>query len=228
MGSVVYIVVVGGPCSGKTTVVHGLRDKLANLGYRVYVIEDQAREIIREQQAIGGRLLPWIDRLGFELEVARRHYSFLKQALCKGYDFVIEDSGIPATLAYMRVDGVRPPRELLEIVEEVKKLIDVVLAMKPPVKYVRDSERWEDYEYAMRIHNEIIRVHEELLGDRLFVLDSYSRVEVRIQEALNIALRTFNLRRQGRLQSQPVKGLIRLVGSSSKNNNNYSSFSKGL
>ena len=227
MGSVVYIVVVGGPCSGKTTVVRGLKDKLTSLGYTVFVIEDQAREIIREQQAIGGRLLPWIDRLGFELEVARRHYNLLKQALSKGYDFIIEDSGIPATLAYLRADGIKPPRELLEIIGEVEKIVDIVLAMKPPIKYTRDSERWEDYEYAMRIHNEIIRVHEELLGDRLFILDSYSRVEVRIQEALNLTLKVLNRRRQGRLQSQPINGLIRLVGSSSKNNS-YDNLGKGL
>lgn len=218
MGSVVYIVVVGGPCSGKTTVVRGLKDKLTSLGYTVFVIEDQAREIIREQQAIGGRLLPWIDRLGFELEVARRHYNLLRQALSKGYDFIIEDSGIPATLAYIKVDGIKPPKELLEIVEEVREIIDMVLAMNPPIRYTRDSERWEDYEYAMRIHNEIIRVHEELLGDRLIILDSYSRVEARIQEALNLTLKILNQRRQGRLQSQPVNGLIRLAGSSSKNN----------
>ncbi len=213
MGTVTYILVVGGPCSGKTTVVQGLREKLEEKGFSVYVIDDQAREVIREQQSIGGRLLPWIDRLGFELEVARRHYRLLLEGLERGYDFIIEDSGIPATLAYLRVDGVEPPRELLRLVEEVSRLVDIVLAMKPPVNYQRDSERWEDYEYAMRIHEAIMDVHRELLPDRLVQLDSYDRVEDRVNEALTLVLRIHRMVRQGRLQSQPPLGLIRLVGS---------------
>ncbi len=213
MGTVTYILVVGGPCSGKTTVVQGLREKLEEKGFSVYVIDDQAREVIREQQSIGGRLLPWIDRLGFELEVARRHYRLLLEGLEKGYDFIIEDSGIPATLAYLRVDGVEPPRELLRLVEEVSRLVDIVLAMKPPVNYQRDSERWEDYDYAMRIHEAIMDVHRELLPDKLVQLDSYDRVEDRVNEALMLVLRIHRMVRQGRLQSQPHLGLIRLVGS---------------
>ncbi len=213
MGTVTYILVVGGPCSGKTTVVQGLREKLEEKGFSVYVIDDQAREVIREQQSIGGRLLPWIDRLGFELEVARRHYRLLLEGLERGYDFIIEDSGIPATLAYLRVDGVEPPRGLLRLVEEVSRLVDIVLAMKPPVNYQRDSERWEDYEYAMRIHEAIMDVHRELLPDRLVQLDSYDRVEDRVNEALTLVLRIHRMVRQGRLQSQPPLGLIRLVGS---------------
>lgn len=213
----VYIIVVGGPCTGKTTIVQGLSIRLKELGYRVVVIDDQARQIIREQQAIGGKILPWIDRLSFELEVARRHYDLLKHALKKGVDFIIEDSGIPATLAYLRVDGIEPPRELLEMVEEIRRIVDIILVMKPPTKYTRDNERWEDVEYATRIHEEIVHVHQELLGDRLVFLDSYSRVEDRINDALKLTLRIIEWRRQGRLQSQPYgQGLIRLVGSSSK------------
>ncbi len=44
--SIAKIVITGGPCSGKTTGMNYLREKLSNLGYKVFIIPESATEII--------------------------------------------------------------------------------------------------------------------------------------------------------------------------------------
>ncbi len=180
-----YIIVVGGPCTGKTTIAKGVARKLADHGLRVKVIEDQARLIIREQQLRGGDILPWIDRLRFEEEVVRRHYEEFLNALREKPDIIIDDSGVFTALAYIEVDGLKPSRKILNIIEKLRSRVDIVLLTKPPGQYHTDEERWEDLEYAKQIHEAISRVHKELFPGRVVEVNSYHNVEDRIREAVD-------------------------------------------
>ncbi len=180
-----YVIVVGGPCTGKTTIVRGVARELAARGLRVRVIDDQARLVIREQQRRGGDILPWVDRLRFEEEVVRRHYEEFLRALRDEPDIVIDDSGVFTALAYIEVDGLKPSRRIIDVVEKLRGRVDLVLLTKPPERYHTDNERWEDLEYARRIHEAIKRVHEQLFPGKIVVVNSYHDVEDRIREAVN-------------------------------------------
>ncbi len=180
---VLYVIVVGGPCTGKTTIVQGVARQLESKGFKVKIIDDQARLIIREQQRRGGDILPWIDRLRFEEEVVRRHYLEYLKALREKPDVVIDDSGVFTALAYIEVDGLKPSKKIMDIVEKLRGKVDLVLLTKPPSKYHTDSERWEDVEYAKKIHETIKRIHLELFPGKVVLVDSYHNVEDRIREA---------------------------------------------
>ena len=54
-----FIVVTGGPGSGKTTLVEALRAQ------GLAAMPEAGRAIIQDQVAIGGTALPWADRLAF-------------------------------------------------------------------------------------------------------------------------------------------------------------------
>ncbi len=178
-----YVIVVGGPCTGKTTIAKGVARELVAHGLRVRVIDDQARLVIREQQRRGGNILPWVDRLRFEEEVVRRHYEEFLRALRDEPDIIIDDSGVFTALAYIEVDGLKPSRKIINIIEKLKKRVDLILLTKPPGRYHTDSERWEDLDYAKKIHEVIKRVHEQLFSGRIVLVNSYHNVEDRIKEA---------------------------------------------
>ena len=182
---VLYVIVVGGPCTGKTTIARGVARELVARGLRVRVIDDQARLVIREQQRRGGDILPWVDRLRFEEEVVRRHYEEFLRALIDEPDIVIDDSGVFTALAYIEVDGLKPSRRIIDVVEKLRGKVDLVLLTKPPERYHTDNERWEDLEYARRIHEAIKRVHEQLFSGKIVVVNSYHNVEDRVREAVN-------------------------------------------
>ncbi len=178
-----YAVIVGGPCTGKTTIARGVARLLESKGFYTIVIDDQARLIIREQQLKGGDILPWIDRLRFEEEVVRRHYEEYLRALKKNPDIIIDDSGVFTALAYIEVDGLKPSKKIMRVIDKLRGRVDIVLLTEPPGRYHTDNERWEDLEYAKRIHEAIKRVHEELFPGKVVLVNSYSNVEDRIREA---------------------------------------------
>jgi predicted ATPase len=66
-------VITGGPSVGKTTIIADL----AQRGYTV--VEEFATQIIKE-----GKILPWVDRMGFQQEVLRRQLA--AEAALKDYD----------------------------------------------------------------------------------------------------------------------------------------------
>ena len=47
MGSVTSIALTGGPCGGKSTCLSVLEQELTNKGYKVFIIEEMATNIIK-------------------------------------------------------------------------------------------------------------------------------------------------------------------------------------
>lgn len=181
-----YVLVAGGPGTGKTTLVGKLFRALSFRGFKVYVVRDWAREIIREELSRGGKLLPWIDRVGFEVEVVRRHLAEELAALKGNYDVVLEDSGPYAPIAYCRADGLSLPKHLVKDLVKLSRRVDLVLITEPPEEYMKDCERWEDAEYARRIHREVVRVHEELFSGRVVKVPPYSNPSLRVSAVLKV------------------------------------------
>ena len=88
-----FYVITGGPGVGKTTLIKELERR----GYKC--IPEVAREVIREQNTIGGDALPWKDReLYSSLMLQRSVRDFTR--LAEEKDIYFFDRGIPDTYGY--------------------------------------------------------------------------------------------------------------------------------
>ena len=58
--------IVGGPCTGKTTLINALKEKGFN------IITETAREVIAEGQEKNLDALPWINRVEFQKKVLKK------------------------------------------------------------------------------------------------------------------------------------------------------------
>lgn len=148
-------VVSGGPGSGKTT----LLNELATLG--LPHLPEVARQIIQEQVQAGGTALPWHDRAAFtELMLQRSIESYLRQPSVSTP--VFSDRGIPDTLGYARLIGLRDTAAIEDACERYRYAPLVFLA--PPWKeiYSTDSERKQDFAEAERTFEVISQVYREL------------------------------------------------------------------
>jgi len=195
MSKIAYILVAGGPCSGKTTLVNALSNELSKRGLRVYVIRDWARELIRKNRGVGGPL-PWTNRVEFEVKVVKEHLKDYRRALRQSLDVIVEDSGPISAIAYCRVDKVELPSEVLrKIIEHTRNIDIVILTHMNAGMYSKDSERWESKDYALRIHKEIINIHKELLHNKVYLVSHSMRPELRLKDVIDYVIKY--LKRKG-------------------------------
>ena len=187
---VVRILVAGGPCTGKTTIVEWLAERLRRLGLRVYVVRDWAREIIRAELERGGDLLPWVRRLDFEHAVVLHflfEHMFLDGLGSELFDVAIEDGGGFAARAYCEIEGLEPPPPYAHLMRYADK-ISLVLLTKKPSHYFTDSERRESAEYAAELHRRIVEVHRNIFRDRVVEVDLAESPEERVEKAFRIVV----------------------------------------
>ena len=146
------VVLIGGPSSGKTTLI----DALKKNGHTCY--PEVSREVIREAQEQGIEQLFLEKPLLFSellLEARKKQY---KAALNEESSVVFLDRGIPDVLAYMHYIGDSYPSFFDKACQEFKYTAIFVL---PPWKeiYVSDAERYENYEQAVLIHEHLIETY---------------------------------------------------------------------
>jgi predicted ATPase len=96
-------VIAGGPGSGKTSLLHAL----SAAGEICHA--EISRRLIREQQASGGRLLPWDDLRGFAFECAARMLEEIRASSHPARCFF--DRGLPDLIGYLTHAGEAPPPE---------------------------------------------------------------------------------------------------------------------
>jgi len=140
--------IVGAPCSGKTTTINILKEK----GYNV--VEEMAREIVKEEQAKkGGSLFPWIVVHKFQLKILRK-YLEAEDRFKEGV--VFSDRGIGDGLAYYYHEVVTPPKELIN---EVKKKRYNKVFYLDALEYKSDRQRNEGKEVASRVGRKILETY---------------------------------------------------------------------
>ncbi len=170
------IVIIGGPGTGKSTII----DRLIEKGFCCY--PEISREITLEAKNQGIEQLFLENPLLFsELLLEGRKNQF-KNALEETNKIVFIDRGIPDILAYMHYIGDSyPPHFDLACRENLYTKIFIL----PPWEeiYVSDEARYENFEQAKLIHNhlsetyknygyELIEVPKGTLDQRiLFILD---------------------------------------------------------
>ncbi len=185
------VLFAGGPGSGKTSVVKKLADRLRENGYTVYIIRDWAREIIRNEKKKGyNGILPWTNRLEFERLVLKHYIEEYKKIFDEKnglFDIVLEDGGGFATKAYCDVDGVPVPGEYKELLKYIDR-VNLVFLMDLPRRYHKDSERWEDYDYAVRIHFEIIRLHKQLFHNRIVLVKYMEKLDDKVNYVYDVLM----------------------------------------
>jgi len=93
-------VVSGGPGSGKTTVLN----ELARLGFPH--VPEVARQIIQQRVKAGGTSLPWGDREAYTRLMLQRSIQSYRDHTPASRP-LFSDRGIPDTLAYARMIGLR-------------------------------------------------------------------------------------------------------------------------
>lgn len=170
------IVIIGGPGTGKSTIIDGLIEK----GFCCY--PEISRQVTLEAKKAGIEQLFLENPLLFsELLLEGRKKQF-RSALDETHKIVFIDRGIPDVLAYMHYIGDSYPTHFdLACRENLYTKIFIL----PPWEeiYVRDEARYENFEQAKLIYNhlvetyqnygyELIEVPKDALDNRiLFILD---------------------------------------------------------
>lgn len=144
-----FVVVTGGPGSGKSTLI----DALEQAGFAR--TEEAGRAVIQDQVAIGGPALPWEDRelfaelmLGWEL---RSHRA--ASALPPGPGPVFFDRGVPDLVGYLRLEGLPVPDHVREAARRFRYDRRVFVAPPWPEIYAPDAERRQDVDVAERTYD---------------------------------------------------------------------------
>ncbi|MCU0349329.1 MAG: ATP-binding protein [Flavobacterium sp.] len=142
------VVLVGGPSSGKTTLIEALKSE----GFICY--PEISREVIKQAQEQGIEQLFLENPLLFSellLEGRKKQYESAQKETC---NTLFLDRGIPDILAYMHYIGDAYPAFFDEACQQFKY---TKVFMLPPWKeiYISDAERYENYEQAVLIHQHL-------------------------------------------------------------------------
>lgn len=166
------VVIVGGPGSGKTTIIDYLKTK----GFCCF--EEVSREITAKAQADGIEQLFLTDPVLFsKLVLEGRQKQYINARECEE-KLVFLDRGLPDVVAYLDYFGTSYPKQF-DVV--CKKHFYSHVFILPPWEeiYRSDAERYENFEQAQKIHENIINSYKKL-GYQLIAVPKES-IEVRTE-----------------------------------------------
>ncbi|WP_293807928.1 AAA family ATPase [uncultured Bosea sp.] len=139
------IVVTGGPGAGKTSLI----EALAAAGHKVR--PEAGRAVIREQQALGGKGLPWVDPGRFAALMLAEDLRSHAEALA-GRDVFFFDRGLPDIAGYLTLCGLPIPDPVERAARQLRYRRTVFIA--PPWReiFTQDAERKQDFAEAERTY----------------------------------------------------------------------------
>ena len=173
------IVLIGGPGTGKTTLINALKIK----GYNC--MEEISRQITLEAQEKGIEQLFLEDPLLFsEHLLLGRQKQFLEaNAIEDGVVFF--DRGIPDVVAYLDYLKTSYPNTFKTICSQ--HIYDKIFILKPwKAIYKQDNERYETFEQALILHNFLVKTYTDY---------GYSIIETpfgTVEERLDFILNNLN------------------------------------
>jgi len=140
------IVITGGPCSGKSTII----SELKNRGFKI--IDETAREVINDRNLDSNMTRD--DSISIQHEIILRQIE--KEKVIDGsFEIYFLDRGIFDVYAYyLHLTGRIP--EDMPFVESEKYA--AVFALEP-IKFVKDNARREDDAEALEIHEKILEAY---------------------------------------------------------------------
>ena len=148
------IVIIGGPGTGKTTIIDGL----VNRGFCCY--PEISREVTMEAKKQGIEQLFLENPLLFSELLLEGRVKQYKNALNEPHENVFLDRGIPDVLAYMHYIGDSYP---VHFDEACRANIYTKIFILPPWEeiYTSDDERYENYEQAKLIYNHLTETYQK-------------------------------------------------------------------
>jgi predicted ATPase len=149
-----FFALTGGPGSGKSSLI----DALHLRGHARSL--EAARQIIQDQMTIGGRALPWDDRILFaELMLCWEIRSY--HTAQQGAGLVFFDRGVPDVLGYLRWLGQPVPPHMQKAAETFRYNRTVFIAPPWPEIFQQDRERKQDFEEAVRTYHAVLATYAE-------------------------------------------------------------------
>lgn len=147
------ILFIGGPGSGKTTLIDGLTER----GYICY--PEISREVTLEAKKKGIDQLFLTEPLLFSELLLKGRINQFNNALNENAEVVFIDRGIPDVLAYMHYIGDTYPEAFHEA---CKNHLYSKIFILPPWEEIfeSDNERYENYDQAKQIHNHLVETYE--------------------------------------------------------------------
>lgn len=140
-------VITGAPGTGKTSILNHLKTK----GYNC--IDEISREIINEQIAIDGEILPWKNLSAFSERVFKLRES---QFINSKNTLSFFDRGIVDIDAYMKVDNLEIPKHIEDSIKKNRYNTEVFYTPIWEEIYINDEERKESINHAKLIEHEIL------------------------------------------------------------------------
>ena len=155
-------VITGGPASGKTTLISALGEA----GYRCSV--EAGRRIIKEQMAIEGRALPWIDPLLFAEMMLMLDIEAWRALSPPGAPAFF-DRGIPDTIGYLTLERHPVPGHMMRAARLFRYQPRVFICPPWPEIFAQDTERRQTLDEARRTYDAMVGVYSSLGYDLLEV-----------------------------------------------------------
>ncbi|ASU83813.1 ATPase [Nocardiopsis gilva YIM 90087] len=147
-----FIVVTGGPGSGKSTLISRLRAA----GYPG--TDEAGRGVIRDQTAIGGSAVPWVDAALFaEAMLSWEMRSYRLAAAETGPVFF--DRGLPDIVGYLNLVGHPVPAHVSTAAHRLRYRTRVFVAPPWPEIYVGDDERRQSFAEAKRTWAQMVETY---------------------------------------------------------------------
>jgi predicted ATPase len=147
------IVITGGPGTGKSSIINELIER----NYTCF--EEISRQVTLDARKDGIEQLFLTEPLLFsELLLKARTKQFI-EASSLNEDLVFLDRGLPDVVAYMDYANSNYPHHFIEACE--KHVYDKVFVLAPWQDiFVSDSERYENFDQAVQIHEALLLTYE--------------------------------------------------------------------
>ncbi len=131
---------------------------LAEAGHRVS--NEAGRAVIKEQVAIGGTAVPWLDPLAYAgLMLARDVQSYDAASHSPGPVFF--DRGLVDIVGYLRLIGESIPRALSSAMRTRRYNRGVFIAPPWAEIFEQDAERRQSFDEAVRTHAAMVEAYSE-------------------------------------------------------------------
>ena len=167
-------VISGGPCTGKTSVIDGLRKK----GY--FTLKEGAREVGDNDSRFKGKSIKEIGAEEFQDAIFKFQAEQIKK-IPKREKIAFLDRALPDTITYARLRSKGFSREKIEYAKKFK--YDGVFVMDFLKTYRKDELRHENKDEQKKIHEEIIKTYKEFGYDIIIV--PFMSVEKRVDFILS-------------------------------------------
>lgn len=171
------IVITGGPGTGKTSIINELKSR------DFICLDEISRQVTLKARQDGIDQLFLTQPLLFSELLLKGREAQFDEAHSKDAEIVFLDRGLPDVLAYMDYIGDKYPKTFVDSCNT--NLYDMVFILEPWQEiFTSDSERYENFDQAVKIHHHLLNTYERFNYNLLDV--PFGRIEDRTDFILNV------------------------------------------